>query len=104
MRTTTVVRNPIDLSSLTDPKDRAIAYNIQLAKTQSVLADFRTAHGVTTYNRISQSDGDQGQIITVRSWPDLETAQAWVDSVLAGSLSEGLDYYAEIVSAQVDPE
>jgi hypothetical protein len=104
MRTTTVVRNPIDLSSLTDPADQAFAYNMQLAKTQTVLADFKAAHGVTDYNRISQITGDQGQIATVRSWPDLETAQAWVDSVLAGSMSEGLEHYAEIVSATVDPE
>ena len=40
----------------------------------------------------------------VRTWPDLATAQAWVDCVLAGNLGQGLEYPAMIISAQVDPE
>jgi poly(3-hydroxyalkanoate) synthetase len=102
MRTTTVIRNDIDLSSLTIPTDRLVALNTHLAKAQSVFDAFKTAHGITSDNLVSRSEG--AQVIMVRSWPDLETAQAWVDCVLSGALSEGLDYYPVVVSAQVDPE
>ena len=103
MRTTTVIR--IELSrSYPDlgPANLQIALDAHLAKAQSVLEAFKTAHGITTDNLVSQSEEEQRA--TVRSWPDLETAQAWVDVVLSGALAEGLDHPTVIVSAQVDPE
>lgn len=102
MRTTTVIRNDIDLSSLTNLTDQADALSTHLAKAQSVFEAFKTAHGITSDNLVSRSEGEQ--VIMVRSWPDLETAQAWVDVVLSGDLYEGLDHYPVVVSAQVDPE
>ena len=103
MRTTTVIRNNIDLSSLTDPADEADALRVHLAKAESVCEAFKTTHGITSDNLVSRSGDDQTNI-HVRSWPDLATAQAWVDLVLSGSLSQGLDYYPVVISAQVDPE
>jgi len=103
MRTTTVVRNPLAHTyPLLDAAEFEIVINAHMTKVQSVLAAFNTAHGVTTDNLVSQSEGLER--ITVRSWPDLETAQAWIDVVLSGALAEGLDYPPVIVSAQVDPE
>jgi len=103
MRTTTVVRTSIELTyPLLDLPDLQDAANVHLTHTESVLEAFKTAHGVTTDNLVSQSEG--AQRVTVRSWPDLATAQAWVDLVLSGALAEGLDHPVVIVSAQVDPE
>ena len=103
MRTTTVVRTSIEIAypSL-DSTDLEIAVSNYQLRANSVLEAFKTAHGITSDNLASQSD--QRQRATVRSWPDLETAQAWVDVVLSGALEEGLDHSAVIVSAQVDPE
>jgi hypothetical protein len=103
MRTTTVVRTSIDLSyPLLDGLDLQNAAYRHVLHTESVLEAFKTTHGITSDNLVSQSEGDQR--ITVRSWPDLATAQAWVDLVLSGALVEGLNHPAVIVSAQVDPE
>jgi hypothetical protein len=103
MRTTTVIRNNIDYSSIIDPEDGENALRVHLTKAESVFEAFKTAHGVTSDNLVSHSENDQTNSY-VRSWPDLETAQAWVDLVLSGDLSEGLVYYPVVVSAQVDPE
>ena len=103
MRTTTVVRNSIELSyPLLDGLDLQNAGYRHIIHTESVLEAFKTAHGVTTDNLVSQSEGHLRA--TVRSWPDLATAQAWVDLVLSGALAEGLNHPSVIVSAQVDPE
>ena len=103
MRTTTVVRTSIELTyPLLDSTNLDIAVSKYHLQANSVLEAFKTAHGTTSNNLVSQSEGDQRA--TVRSWPDLETAQAWVDVVLSGALEEGLDHPAVIVSAQVDPE
>ena len=103
MRTTTVVRTSIELSyPLLEGYFLRTAASDHITHTMSVLEAFKTAHGVTTDNLVSQSEG--AQRATVRSWPDLATAQAWVDVVLSGALAEGLDYPAVIISAQVDPE
>ena len=103
MRTTTVVRDSLTITypSL-DSTALQTAVNAHLAKAQSVLATFATAHGTTSDNETSFTDGDERAI--VRSWPDLATAQAWVDLVLSGALEEGLDYPPVVVSAQVNPE
>jgi len=103
MRTTTVVRNSLDLTypSL-DSTDLAVAFGAHIAKMQSVLEAFVIAHGTTSDNIVSQSEGDQRA--TVRSWPDLATAQDWIDLVLSGALSEGLEHPLVVISAQVDPE
>ena len=100
MRTTTVVRTSIDLTY--PDLDITTARVNHEAKAQSVLEAFKTAHGITSDNLVSQSEGDLRT--TVRSWPDLATAQAWVNLVLSGALAEGLTHPAVIVSAQVDPE
>jgi hypothetical protein len=103
MRTTTVVRTSLELTyPLLDEENLAIAANNYWTKANSVFETFKTTHGITSDNLVSQTEG--AQRVIVRSWPDLETAQAWVDVVLAGDMSEGLDHYAVIVSAQVDPE
>lgn len=103
MRTTTVVRNSLPLLY---PQLGALeletAFQSHLTQTQTILESFLTEHGITTDNLVSQTDGDERA--TVRSWPDLETAQAWIDIVLSGTLEQGLDHPAVIVSAQVDPE
>jgi hypothetical protein len=105
MRTTTVVRTSFDTLYLDLDLDRiiqSVAFNDHLTKTNAILESFKAAHGITTDNLVSQSEGDQR--VTVRSWPDLATAQAWVDLVLSGALEEGLSYPPKILSAQVDPE
>jgi heme-degrading monooxygenase HmoA len=105
MRTTTVIRSDLDLSSLTDPQDQADAFRDQLSKSQSVLDTFKTARGITSDNLVSHSWAGHGEQVTiVRSWPDLETAQAWVDLVLSGETHAGLAYPPDVISAQVDPE
>jgi hypothetical protein len=113
MRTTTVVRESLeitypDLDTSVSPDIPLTAVTLghagQLHATKALtfLEEFCNTHGCSSNNLVSQSDGTQRA--TVRSWPDLETAQAWVDAVLAGSLSEGLDHPTVIISAQVDPE
>jgi hypothetical protein len=103
MRTTTVVRTSLELTyPLLDSTDLAVAFGAHIAKTQSVLEAFVIAHGTTSDNIVSQSEGDQRA--TVRSWPDLATAQAWVDLVSSGALAEGLEHPLVVISAQVDPE
>jgi len=103
MRTTTVARKPLAEAypDLNDTELDAVS-TAHIDKTMQVLTAFAQAHGTTTDNLVSQSDTSPR--LTVRSWPDLETAQAWVDVVLSGACSEGLDYPAVVVSAQVDPE
>ena len=104
MPTTTVVRNSIELSYPDlNHAETMIAMDAHKRHISSVLTEFKTAHGVTTNNLVSQLANDQTSSF-VRSWPDLETAQAWVDVVLSGTLTEGLDHPTVIVSAQVDPE
>jgi len=78
----------------------------QKTKIQSVLEAFTTTHGLTSDNLVSETDEIESSsplITSVRSWPDLATAQAWVDLVLSGALVQGLDIPGVIVSAQVDP-
>ena len=103
MRTTTVTRTALEL---THPElngaDLQLALDAHLAKAISVLEAFATAQGTTSDNLVSQTDCEQR--ITVRSWPDLATAQAWVDLVLAGDLAQDLEHPAVIISAVVDPE
>ena len=103
MRTTTVARTAF---AMVYPELDAIelktAITAHFAKTTQVLVEFAQTHATTSDNLVSQSE--ESPRLTVRSWPDLETAQAWVDTVLSGACSEGLDYPAVVVSAQVDPE
>lgn len=77
-----------------------VAFSNQQTKANTVLEAFKATHGITTNNLVEQTEGDRR--LTVRSWPSVETAQAWVDCVLRGDLSEGLDYPPEILSSQVD--
>ena len=103
MRTTTVVSPWMGLAyPLLDPIGVQNAQNAHLVQLQSALGVVATAHGTTSDNIVSQSDGPER--ITVRTWPDLAAAQAWVDTVLSGTFAEGLEHPVVIVSAQVDPE
>lgn len=98
MVTTSVVRTSFYLvHPYLDAQDAA--FTAQLTKANEVLEEFKTAHGVVGDNLVSQSEGEQRT--TIRSWPSVEIAQAWVDCVLAGNLTQGLEYPPEILSAQV---
>ena len=79
-----------------------VALSNQRTKANEVLEAFKATHGITTDNLVEQTEGDPR--LTVRSWPSVEIAQAWVDCVLRGDLSEGLDYPPEILSSQVDTQ
>ncbi len=107
MRTTTVVNGGFAHHNLSE-SEITTAISVFQAQVQSVLEAFATTHGVSSNNLVSQSDVDSVSESTprhvVRTWPDLATAQAWVDCVLAGNLGQGLEYPAMIISAQVDPE
>lgn len=107
MRTTTVVSGGLAHHGLDSMEIRS-AVSIFQAQVRSVLETFATTHGVSSDNLVSESGVENVTESTpryvVRSWPDLETAQAWVDLVLAGNLCQGLEYPAIIISAQVDPE
>jgi len=102
MRTTTMVRQRLFYTYRDfDTEIVKAAIVTQKTKIQSVLEAFATTHGLTSDNLVSETDGLE--ITSVRSWPDLATAQAWVDLVLSGALVQGLDIPGVIVSAQVDP-
>lgn len=117
MRTTTVVNGGFAHHNLSE-SEITTAISVFQAQVQSVLETFATTHGVSSNNLVSQSastfvksDASVVESVTqdtpryvVRTWPDLATAQAWVDCVLAGNLGQGLEYPAMIISAQVDPE
>jgi hypothetical protein len=102
MRTTTIVNGGFEHHADAGGFDFDLALSAYKAQVQSVLETFATAHGVSSDNLVSESDSSPR--VVVRSWPDLATAQAWVDCVLSGSLGQGLEFPANINSAQVDPE
>jgi len=103
MRTTTVAWTPIieTFPNLNETELNAV-FTAHWNKTIQVLVAFAQSHNTSSDNLVSQSEDSPR--LTVRSWPDLATAQAWVDVVLSGALSEGLDFPPVVVSAQVDPE
>ena len=102
MRTTTMVRHKLAYTYKDfDVATIEAAVVAQKTKIQSILEAFATTHGLTSDNLVSETEGFE--ITSVRSWPDLATAQAWVDLVLSGALVQGLDIPGVIVSAQVDP-
>ena len=103
MRTTTVARTPFAVTypNLDETQIYAI-FTAHYNKTMEALVEFAETHRVSSDNLVSQSEDNPR--LTVRSWPDLEIAQAWVDLILAGGGTEGLDFPPVLISAQVDPE
>jgi hypothetical protein len=75
---------------------------------ESILERFTKTHGCSSDNLVIESvvesvtEGTPRHIS--RTWPDLATAQAWVDVVLSENLGQGLEYPPMIISAQVNPE
>jgi hypothetical protein len=103
MRTTTVARTSYDtLYPDLDLKIREIAFRDQRVRASTILEAFKAAHGITTDNLVEQTEDHPR--LTIRSWPSVEIAQAWVDCVLRGDFTEGLEYPPVILSAQVNPE
>ena len=107
MRTTTTVHGGYTHHKLSSEQFDAAraAYNDH---RQKVLETFAKTHGCSSDNVVSEtspevvSSFDPGSV--TRAWPDLATAQAYVDLVLAGNLEQGLEFPIMIISSQVDPE
>lgn len=107
MRTTTVVYAGFIHHGLTET-DFLAARDDHRINFESKYETFTKTHGCSSDNLVSatvvERPSSSTPMFIVRSWPDLGTAQAWVDFVLAGNLAIGLDYPALYISAQVDPE
>ena len=75
---------------------------------QRVLETFTKTHGCSSDNFVSDTRPEIVSSFTpgqwTRAWPDLATAQAWVDFVLAGNLEKDIEFPILIMDCQVDPE
>lgn len=107
MRTTTVVNGGFAHHRLSE-SEYLTAISVHKMNFESILERFTKTHGCSSDNIVSEAVVENVTEDTprhiIRTWPDLATAQAWVDCVLAGNLGQGLEYPPMIISAQVDPE
>jgi len=102
MRTTTVVYKFDSLPSAEDLASRSAAYQATLSP---LLSQFATLHDVSTDNLVSLTVDHETCLRTVvRSWPDSDIANAWVDTALEGKSWLTNDFPGMIISAQVDSE
>ena len=108
MRTTTVVFGGFAYHGITDPSIYTTAISAHKQNLERILERFAETHGCSSDNLVSETVVEMPTAVTprhvIRTWPDLATAQAWVDCVLGGDLGQGLQYPAMIISAQVNPE
>jgi len=79
-----------------------------IVNSQRVLETFAKNHGCSSDNLVSDTTPESVSSFTpglvTRSWPDLATAQAWVDFVLTENLEKDLEFPILIIDTQVDPE
>jgi hypothetical protein len=107
MRTTTITHGGFMHHRLS-AEDYAKARADYRANLQRVLEIFTTTHGCSSDNIVSDTTPDNVSSFdpsaVTRAWPDLATAQAWVDFVLAENLDKDLEFPILFISTQVDPE
>ena len=102
MRTTTAIFKFIPEISQEMLDTRVSTHNSYVSP---VLQEFCELHSMSTDNLVSETTVHETCLRTVvRSWPDLDTATAWV-AVLSGYIKESINNYpGTIQSIQVDPE
>ena len=105
MRTTTIVREQLAFSypSLTQAEIVSAESALEL-RLVSIAKEFSTLYSFNPEYNVIFKDEEPQLRTTIRQWPNLTVAQAWIDLVLSGNLNEGLAYPVNIISAQVDPE
>ena len=108
MRNTTITHGGFQHHRLPET-DYQKARADHIVNTQRVFETFAKTHGCSSDNNIISdispeivSSFSPGYV--TRAWPDLVTAQAWVDFVLAGNLEKDLEFPILIMDCQVNPE
>ena len=105
MRTTTIVREQLAFSypSLAQVEINSAELALE-DRLVSIAEEFNALHAFHPELNIIFTNEEPQARTTIRQWPNLTVAQAWIDLVLSGNLNEGLAYPVNIISAQVDPE
>ena len=108
MRTTTTIHGGFKHHRWLAETDLEKARADHVVNAQRVLEIFAKTHGCSSDNLVSDVGPEIVSSFTpgsvTRAWPDLATAQAWVDFVLAENLEKDLEFPILIIDSQVDPE
>jgi len=100
MRTTTLV---FEFNRESDQETLDFKIGVFDALPKELLTSFCDSHGVSSDNLVSENiDRDNCLRTVVRSWPDLETATAFVEA--CGTEPPRGSYPGNIISVAVDPE
>ena len=102
MRTTTVVFQFAPEASQ-EILDKAVAtWHTNLSP---FLSQFCESRNISSDNLVSEVVVHETCLRTVvRSWPDLATATAWINTVSTADTGMGDSYPGKVISAAVDPE